>query len=147
MLAACESDADTATTPLPPARRVAVDGGRGIEREPAGCARAAGPVRGKGGGDAWVPAPPALVRHARRMPPRRYWFPSPVSPGHPVTPYTIWRRTTDLSMRAGAGHVPPHRLRHTYATELVRAGQPLTSVTDDAPQPAGDDGRVYRGVR
>ena len=128
MLNACRDDQETAMILLPllaGLRRMEVAGFAGDQLD---VHERSVLVRGKGGRDAWVPAPPALVRHARRMPARRYWFPSPVSPGRPVTPYTIWKRTTDLSMRAGAGHVPPHRLRHTYATELVRAGQPLTSV-------------------
>jgi len=128
MLAACRDDQDTAMLLLmllAGLRRMEVASFRGEQIDPHDRMIL---VRGKGGKDAWVPAPPALVRHARRMPPRRYWFPSPVSPGMPVAPFTIWKRTTDLSARAGVGHIPPHRLRHTYATELVRGGAPLTSV-------------------
>lgn len=82
-------------------------------------------VTGKGGVDAEIPALPILLRHAGRMP-SSYWFPNPDG-GH-VSPWTIWRRTTLISARAGVGHVPPHRLRHTYATELVRGGASLPAV-------------------
>lgn len=84
-------------------------------------------VDGKGGRREWVPAPPALVRHAARMPPG-FWFPSPSRPGRPVAPHTIGQRIRGIAGRADAGHVTTHRLRHTYATELVRGGVPLTTV-------------------
>jgi integrase/recombinase XerD len=125
MLAACRDVEETALVLLPllvGLRRAETAGFRGTQLD-----RWDGTVRvvqGKGGKDAVVQVPPALVRHASRMP-AGFWFPS--EGGH-VSAWTIWRRTVDLSARAGAGHVPPHRLRHTYATELVKGGAPLTSV-------------------
>lgn len=104
-------------------------------------------VRGKGGRDVRVPAPPALLRHAERMPRRGYWFPSLVHPGRHVHPATVWRRVTVLSARAGYGHVPPHRLRHTYATELVRGGIPLTTVQQLMRHSQVATTAMYVGVR
>lgn len=128
MLAACRSEEDTALVllgVLAGLRRMEMARFRGDHLDVWDSSIM---VRGKGGADEWVPAPPALVRHARRMPPAGWWFPSPSRPGLPVSPYTIGARARVIAARADAGHVTTHRLRHTYATELVRGGVPLTTV-------------------
>ena len=48
-------------------------------------------------------------------------FPSPVHPGRPISPQTVWRE-----VKAAGSSVPgtmPHRLRHSFATALVRDGR------------------------
>ena len=103
-------------------------------------------VCGKGGIDAEVPAVPALLHHAPLMPPRGFWFPSPVHPGRPIGPHTVWSRLTRISQAAGAGHVPPHRLRHAYATQMIAAGAPLTTVSRCMRHASFTSTAMYVGV-
>lgn len=127
LLAACRDDEETALIllgVLAGLRRAEVARFSGHQVDPWGrCIH----VRGKGDKDATVPASPALLRLATRMP-RGWWFPSPRVEGRPITPDTAGARVRAIAARAGAGDVTSHRLRHTYATELVRGGAPLTTV-------------------
>lgn len=127
LLAACQDDEDTAIIllgSLVGLRRAEIARVQGshLDRWESSIS-----VHGKGDRDDTVPVPAALLRHARRMP-EGYWFPSPMVPGAPVSPFTIGARVLAIAERAEVGHVTTHRLRHTYATELVRNGVPLTTV-------------------
>ena len=128
MLAACRNEREKAMVLLAfyaGLRRAEIAGFRGEQVDPW---RRTLHVQGKGGKDAEVPVAPIQLRHARVMPARGYWVPSPRRPGEHVAPFTIWSSITRISQAAGCGHVPPHRLRHAFATEMVRGGEPLTTV-------------------
>jgi len=43
--------------------------------------------------------------------------------GNPLTRRYLWHMLDRYSRRAGIGHVSPHMLRHSYATELLRSGK------------------------
>jgi integrase/recombinase XerD len=83
-------------------------------------------VTGKGGRTAVLPLDPAVARIARRMPPG-HWFPAPADPGAPMSANRCWGVLRSACARAGVD-ARPHQLRHRYATALVRAGVPLTTV-------------------
>jgi integrase/recombinase XerD len=83
-------------------------------------------VVGKGGRAAVLPLDPLVARAGRAMPPG-WWFPSPRDPGRPMSPNRAWGVLRAACARAGVD-ARPHQLRHRYATALVRAGVPLTTV-------------------
>lgn len=76
-------------------------------------------VKGKGGVEAVLPCHSDLWAMAQRYPRRGWWFPSPAG-GH-LEPDTITAHVSLLFRQLGiAGSI--HRLRHTYATGLLRSG-------------------------
>jgi site-specific recombinase XerD len=77
-------------------------------------------VFGKGGQGAFVPTHPLVWELAQSRPRQGWWFPSHSGTGH-VTSLAVSSMTTKLFTANGIeGSL--HRCRHTYATELLRAG-------------------------
>jgi site-specific recombinase XerD len=46
----------------------------------------------------------------------------------PMDPRTIYRHVTAVARRAGVGHVHPHALRHTLATQCINRGMSLEAI-------------------
>jgi integrase len=46
----------------------------------------------------------------------------------PMDPRTIYRHVTAVARRAGVGHVHPHALRHTLATQCINLGMSLEAI-------------------
>jgi len=77
-------------------------------------------VFGKGGTSAEIPTHPRIWELALDRPRTGWWFPTNSATGH-VTPLAVSTLTTRLFKACGiTGSI--HRCRHTYATELLRAG-------------------------
>jgi site-specific recombinase XerD len=93
-------------------------------------------VYGKGRSDDRLPLPAdvgaamaAYVRHDRpRGAPVRAVFVTLLAPHRSMGPGTVSRVVFRAARRAGLGPVSAHRLRHTAATELLRAGASLPEV-------------------
>lgn len=78
-------------------------------------------VLGKGGLAAEIPTHPELWELAQAYPRDGYWFPSPHRDRAHVTVSCVSNRIAALLRRVGLdGSI--HRARHTFATELLRAG-------------------------
>lgn len=77
-------------------------------------------VLGKGGQDAYVPTHPLIWALAQDRPRHGWWFPTRATAGH-VTSESVSKLTSTLFAANGIeGSI--HRCRHTFATELLRAG-------------------------
>ena len=59
-----------------------------------------------------------------------YLFPSSTRPGYHVSRLTLWRDVKEAARIARAAGVTPHRLRHTFATELTRQGVDIRHVQE-----------------
>jgi len=79
-------------------------------------------VHGKGDKDAYIPTHPALWALAQDYPRRGWWFPSKLVPGEPVAMETVSTRTARLFRSVGIPSGSIHRVRHLYATRLLRRG-------------------------
>jgi integrase/recombinase XerD len=84
-------------------------------------------VVGKGGKSARLPAHPLILDHAEQMP-SGLWFPSRSDPSKPRPAVSVGNSMSREMRRAGIPGGHPHQLRAWYATQLVRAGVPLTTV-------------------
>ena len=93
-------------------------------------------VRGKGNRFERLPLPDdvgqALSAYLRRGRPvtaqGRTVFVRVRAPLHPLSSAGVSQAVAAAAARAGLGRVSAHRLRHTVATEMVRAGVPLPDV-------------------
>ena len=50
--------------------------------------------------------------------------------GRPLNRHVVTRMVNRVAKRAGIGHVPPHQLRHTLATQAVNRGMRLESIAE-----------------
>ena len=92
-------------------------------------------VHGKGAGRIGCRCPPTS---ARRSPPtcsvagldhrRREVFLRAMAPFAPIAPGTVASIVRRACSRAGVARVGAHRLRHTVACEMVKAGVPLAQI-------------------
>lgn len=83
-------------------------------------------VDGKGGQQAFIPTHADLWALAQRKPRGGYWYPSYTTVGC-IRGATVTERVTRLFRSLGIeGSI--HRCRHSFGTNLVRAGTPLTVV-------------------
>lgn len=84
-------------------------------------------VVGKGGGRKNLPVHAYVAELAVTMPTRGMWFPSPARSraGLPVRSNCVSDAISEAMIRAGITGGTAHRLRHWYATELVRSGTDL----------------------
>lgn len=82
-------------------------------------------VIGKGGVRSVLPLHPEVLALAVRMPRADWWFPSPQRPGEPISPQVVSLAIRAACRAAGVPEHGAHRLRHWYATSLVRSGTDL----------------------
>ncbi len=92
-------------------------------------------IRGKGSSIACLPLPheagEALVsylRHGRPQADFREVFVSMHAPLRPLSPIAVTHVVATACKRAGIEPVHAHRLRHTLASEMLRAGTPLAQI-------------------
>lgn len=93
-------------------------------------------VRGKGDRQEKLPLPPdvgaALSAYLRSGRPEgvagRRVFVSVRAPLRPLTACGVKQAMHAAGLRTGLGKTGPHRLRHTAATEMLRAGAPLAEI-------------------
>ena len=94
-------------------------------------------VQGKGRRAERVPLPSdvgaVLVAYLHRRPATaqgRTLFVRLAAPHAPFRPSTVTHIVAGAAQRAGLGHVNAHQLRHFAATQLLRAGAPLSEIQD-----------------
>lgn len=95
-------------------------------------------VLGKGGKSRWVPLSDSAIQGLRGVVGRRRLgplFPGPYDyPNRPVSPESVRRHLRSLRQRwpedSVLGHLSPHLLRHTFATQLLEAGEQLRTVQE-----------------
>lgn len=93
-------------------------------------------VRGKGDRQERLPLPTdvgdAVAAYLRHGPPERVAcrrvFVRVQAPLGPMTSSAVTQAVHAAGQRAGLGNIGAHRLRHTAATEMLRAGAPLTEI-------------------
>lgn len=81
-------------------------------------------VRGKGDAEWQLPTHPALWAIAQGYPQTGYWFPSTQRRREYVSESQVGNKIRALFREQGIEKGSIHRLRHTYLTELSRAGVP-----------------------
>jgi site-specific recombinase XerD len=94
-------------------------------------------VRGKGAKQRMVPLTPLVVEaireylYCRPQTESQHLFVSRVG-GHPLHARVAGRMLQHVLQRAGLGeeHITPHRLRHTFATHLIRNGVDVRTVQE-----------------
>jgi site-specific recombinase XerD len=89
-------------------------------------------VNGKGSKERVVPIPPALrailTAWHFRDPHAAWMFSSTQRAGEHMSAITLWHDVTDAAMVGQVPNVTPHRLRHTYATEVLRLTHNVAAV-------------------
>lgn len=92
-------------------------------------------VRGKGNRQERVPLPVDVgravvdyLRHGRPAAASRYLFLRVRAPHGPLTSPGVFAIVIGAACRVGLPPLGPHRLRHTAATEMLRAGAPLSEI-------------------
>lgn len=113
------------------AHEIAKIQGRDFDRQ-AGILR----VDGKGGRVRYLPIHELLEAELDSWPAEGYWFPAQIRTGMPGGREHIhWKSVSDVLSRAraragisGADRLTGHSLRHSFATHLVEADVPITSV-------------------
>lgn len=85
-------------------------------------------VRGKGGRDEMIPTHPSIWEAAVSLPRAGYWFPQ-ADGERPIVPDTVTSGVTKLFRRLGI-EGSAHRCRHSYGTNLLRAGVNLRVVQE-----------------
>jgi site-specific recombinase XerD len=92
-------------------------------------------VRGKGRREERLPIPPdvgqavvAYLRGANNRGAAREVFLTVLAPVRPLTAKMVSGVVRNAGFRVGLGQIGAHRLRHTAATEMLRAGTPLVEV-------------------
>ncbi len=92
-------------------------------------------VRGKGGTEERLPLPEDVgdaiagyLRRGRPRRPEREVFLRAIAPRRGLQPQGVAEVVRNAAERAGIGRVGPHRLRHTAATEMLRAGASLVEI-------------------
>lgn len=78
-------------------------------------------VRGKGGGVEVLPCHPEIRLMADRYPSAGFWFPGNDPAGHVRSQY-VSRDVAEVFRDCRISEGSAHRLRHTYATQLLRNG-------------------------
>ncbi len=112
---------------------------RAAPRRPRHCSAGSCRARGKGGKQRLVPVGEVALDHVGPLPPRRpaagtpppdepILFVSPRGSGR-FTREGFWRIVRRYAVAAGIVPLPsPHKLRHSFATHLLRGGADLRAV-------------------
>jgi integrase/recombinase XerD len=111
-------------------------------------------VRGKGNRRDRLPLPAdvgeAVAAHLRSgRPPSaigRSVFLRAKAPHGALTPRAVERIVSKAGHKAGLGEIGPHRLRHTVATEMLRAGAPLLEIGQVLRHRSSDTTAIYAKV-
>jgi site-specific recombinase XerD len=102
-------------------------------------------VRGKGGVDAQIPTHPVVWALALDRPRTGWWFPSSASTLGHVRSTSVSTETTKLFTANGIeGSI--HRCRHTYATQLLRAGANIRVVQELMRHKSLSSTQIYTAV-
>lgn len=103
-------------------------------------------VHGKGGKAVRLPLHPTLREEAKGYPSRGYWFPSPHAGREHLSSSLVQFRVREHLRAQGIEDGGLHRLRHTYGTQLVRAGTPINVVQSLMRHSSLATTQMYLGV-
>lgn len=106
-------------------------------------------IMGKGSRERVIPMHPVLqarLRWWRERVEGTFVFPSEPHPDRPMSVVTIWADVKVAAELAGIPNVTPHRCRHTFATELLRAGSDIRRVQELLGHAALTSTQIYTGV-
>jgi integrase/recombinase XerD len=87
-------------------------------------------VRGKGSKDAGIPTHPEIWTLAQRYPRQGYWFTSARNETGHIKADSVTIGTARLFRDAGIPHGSIHRVRHCFATNLLRQGTSIRVVQE-----------------
>lgn len=77
----------------------------------------------------------------------RWVFPSPAIPHQPIGTSAVARHLRDIGRTASVERLHPHRLRHTFATELLTSGADLRTVQEAMGHAELSTTAIYLRVR
>lgn len=103
-------------------------------------------IVGKGGVDRTLPLHPLVAEYAVEFPARGWWFPSAKEQGGHIVSRSVSDIVGDVLRRAGVPTGSAHRLRHTYATMLVKNGENLRVVQELLRHASLQTTQIYTGV-